>query len=179
MCCTPAHLYATCVRVCCACTRPLLAGDTARTLMMEIIRNFLQLGRWEWRFSLGMVEERSVKESVSRVGVRGSVGECSLDRLCVFCAWSCGPAKPRYQPVFFKDAVGNVCASTAAPVVRYVCITFLAPSGALTHTPGSPGSVGVWMCLNSSCSGVQPVGLQRTAHSEYLQLCYFFGGFVI
>lgn len=27
-------------------TRLLLAGDTARALMMEIIRNFLQLGRW-------------------------------------------------------------------------------------------------------------------------------------
>ena len=51
--------YGLCVGLCsliyvcvcvCACTCLLLAGARACTLMMEIIRNFLQLGRWRCFF---------------------------------------------------------------------------------------------------------------------------------
>lgn len=45
------HLYALRACLLCACAQVLaLGGDTAHTLMMEIIRNFLQLGRWWWVF---------------------------------------------------------------------------------------------------------------------------------
>lgn len=65
-----------CVPVCCvcACTCLLLAVDTACTLMMRIIRNFLQLGRWWWwGVSVGWVGCEWVRKR-GEVSLNESVG---------------------------------------------------------------------------------------------------------
>lgn len=83
------ELCAPSVRVCCACSCLLLAGDAAHTLVMEIIRNFLQLGRWWWISSSRVAgmwegEERSWWR---RVWVEGWIG--GLGALLQVCWWNC------------------------------------------------------------------------------------------